>query len=274
MQTSTEGHPVATPVHRRIEPSVPVAIGVFIAYTVVFIGLSSTSGIAYDQWFATGGNAFRSAVLPLLGGSLVLVAFVAWARWDGVFRDPFRLPWYGVLWIPVGLFLVGIVVHLTGVDWGRVPADLLLAVLAAGVLVGFAEETLFRGVILRSLRTRHRAEAGVMVISSLWFGFFHLTNIANGSPVGKVLFQCVIASLSGVALYAFRRWRGVLLAGMIAHGLWDMSTFLPAREGSAALLNLTVMALVAVSAAIAAILVVARDRRMAVTPEGSVTIGR
>jgi hypothetical protein len=29
----------------RIAPSVPVAVGVFVAYVVVFIGLSPTSGI-------------------------------------------------------------------------------------------------------------------------------------------------------------------------------------------------------------------------------------
>lgn len=66
----------------RVAPSVPVAIGVFIAYVVVFIGLSSTSAIAYSDWFASGGNAFRTAVLPLIGGSLVLVAFMLWSRWD------------------------------------------------------------------------------------------------------------------------------------------------------------------------------------------------
>ena len=95
----------------RIAPSLPVAIGVFIAYVVVFIGLSASSGIDYADWFATGGNAFRTAVVPLIGGCLVLIAFVLWARWDWVFKDPARLPMYGFLWVPVALFALGIVVH-------------------------------------------------------------------------------------------------------------------------------------------------------------------
>ncbi len=166
----------------RVAPSVPVAIGVFIAYVVVFIGLSSTSGIDYDDWFDSGANAFRTAVIPLIGGTLVLIAFLVWARWDWVFKDPERLPMSGALRVPLVLFVLGVVVHFAVADWSEAPGDLILAILAAGILVGFAEETMFRGIILRSLRTNLRPESWVMLISSLWFGFFHLTNLLNGSP--------------------------------------------------------------------------------------------
>lgn len=257
----------------RVAPSVPIAIGVFIAYVVVFIGLSATSGIAYDQWFASGGNAFRAAVLPLLGGSAVLIAFLLWARWDWVFKDPARLRMYGFLWVPMILFAIGIIVHFTGVNWERVPTDLLLAILAAGVLVGFAEETLFRGIVLRSLRTNGRAEAWVMLISSLWFGFFHLTNIANGSSAATTIVQCVIASASGVVLYLFRRWRGLLVFGMVAHGVWDISSFFPVREGGTANTNLAVQGVIVICAVIAAIIVIVRDRTTVVTETGLQPVG-
>lgn len=39
--------------------------------------------------------------------------------------------------------------RLVGIQWSAVPPDLLLAILAAGVGVGFAEELLFRGLFLR-----------------------------------------------------------------------------------------------------------------------------
>ncbi len=256
----------------RVAPSVPVAVGVFIAYVVVFIGLSSTSGIAYDEWFDSGANAFRTAVIPLVGGSLVLIVFVLWARWDWVFKDPQRLPVYGFLWVPLALFAVGIVVHLAVADWSEAPTDLILAILAAGVLVGFAEETLFRGIILRSLRTNLRPEAWVMLISSLWFGFFHLTNILNGSPPATVVNQCLQASAAGVVLYLFRRVRGLLVVGMIAHGLWDMSVFVPAPTGTLAVADLAVQVLVFISALVAAIIMIRRDRRITVTSSGVQTL--
>ena len=255
----------------RIAPSIPVAIGVFVAYVIAFIGLSATSGIAYDQWFATGGNAFRSAVLPLIAGSLVLILFAWWARWDFVFRDPVKLGMSAILWIPVVLFGLGIIGHLIGVHWAAVPTDLLLAIVAAGVLVGFAEETLFRGIILRSLRTDNRAEAWVVLISSLWFGFFHLTNVLNGSPLGGVIVQCLMASMVGATLYLFRRFSGLLVVGMIAHGLWDMSTFLPATE-SGVVTNFGIQAAVVLFGLIALIVIVVRDRGIAVTPTGVVAL--
>lgn len=256
----------------RVAPSVPVAIGVFIAYVVVFIGLAFSAGIDYDDWFDTGGNAFRTAVIPLIGGSLVLIAFLLWARWDWVFKDPARLPMYGFLWVPLVIFVVGIVVHFAIADWANTPADLLLAIVAAGVLVGFTEETLFRGIILRSLRTNLRPEAWVMLISSVWFGFFHLTNLVVGSPVSGVLLQCILASSAGVVLYLFRRVRGLLLVGMIAHGLWDMSVFLPPPSGTIAIANLSIQILVLITAVIAAIIMLRRDRRTAVTSTGLRTL--
>ncbi len=256
----------------RIAPSVPVAAGVFVAYVVVFIGLAFSAGIDYDQWFDSGGNAFRTAVIPLIGGSLVLIAFMLWARWDWVFKDPARLPMYGFLWVPVAIFVVGIVVHVVIADWANTPTDLLLAIVAAGVLVGFAEETLFRGIILRSLRTNLRPEAWVMLISSVWFGFFHLTNLVVGAPAGGVLLQCIQASAAGVVLYVFRRVRGLLVLAMIAHALWDMSVFLPAPSGGLAAVNLGFQTLVLVTGLIAAIIMVRRDRKIAVTRTGLQTL--
>jgi membrane protease YdiL (CAAX protease family) len=250
----------------RVAPSLPVATGVFIAYVVVFIGLSSTSGIAYSDWFATGGNAFRTAVIPLVGGSLVLIAFLVWARWDWVFKDPARLRMNGVLWATVVVFIVSIAAHFAVANYSKASGDLLLAIIAAGVLVGFAEETLFRGIILRALRTDLRPEAWVMLVSSVWFGFFHLTNIVNGSPAQAVLSQCVQASVLGVGLYLFRRVRGLLVLGMIAHGLWDMGAFLPAPSGTLALVDLGSQSLALLSAAVAAIVILRSDRKIAMTP--------
>ena len=44
----------------RITPSVPVALGVFVVYAIVFIGLSGSSGVAYDHWFDSAPNIWRT----------------------------------------------------------------------------------------------------------------------------------------------------------------------------------------------------------------------
>jgi membrane protease YdiL (CAAX protease family) len=252
----------------RVAPSLPVAIAVSIAYVVVFIGLSSTSGIPYAEWFDSGANAFRTAVIPLIGGSLVLIAFLLWARWDFVFKDPVRLPMSRVLWVPVVIFLLGIVAHFAVADWSELSTGLLLAILASGVMVGFAEETLFRGIILRGLRTNLRPEAWAMLISSLLFGVFHLTNIINGSPVAAVLNQVLQASALGAVLYVFRRARGLLVVAMVVHGLWDISLFVPAPTGTLAIVGLAVQVVLFISAVVAVVVIVRRDRAIAVTRTG------
>ena len=114
----------------RIAPSVPVALALIVAYSVVFTGVAASSGIPYTDWFATGASAFRTAVLPLLCGAVLIVAFLLWARWDFVFRDPERLPMRPVYWVAVAVFVLGIVLHLVFVNWSRLTPGLVLAILA------------------------------------------------------------------------------------------------------------------------------------------------
>ena len=44
-----------------------------------------------------------------------------------------------------------------------------VVLVAAGVLVGFCEETLFRGILLRSLRNGRHSEALCLVLTSVIF---------------------------------------------------------------------------------------------------------
>ena len=210
---------------QRIRPTVPIATGVFVVYGVIFIGLMKLSGFGYSDIFNTTEGALRAAVLPLAAGSLWLIVFLAFAGWDSVFRDPRRLSMGFWLWLAPVLMLVTLLVQLMAVTWSAFDASHLLAIIAAAVLVGFAEETLFRGIILRALRNGGRSEGRVVLLSSLWFGFFHLTNLITGAGA-TVIPQVIFASLAGVALYLARRGTGVLVAGMVLHSLWDLSSFL------------------------------------------------
>jgi membrane protease YdiL (CAAX protease family) len=210
----------------RVRVSVPVAAGVFVVYCLIFIGLLAQSGIPYADLVKTADNTLQGPVRALVGGTVWLVVFLLWARWDHVFRDWRRLRMGFWLWLPAGLMVVTFGLQFAGVAWGEFTGAHLMWILLAGVLVGFAEETLFRGIILRALREGGRHEGVVVLLSSLWFGFFHATNLLVGSPAVAVLQQCVVASMAGIALYLWRRGTGTLVAGMVVHGLWDVSSFL------------------------------------------------
>ncbi|WP_380165569.1 CPBP family intramembrane glutamic endopeptidase [Jannaschia sp. R86511] len=247
-------------------PSVPLALGLIVVYAAVFTAVAASSGIPYADWFASGSTAFRTAVLPLLAGAVVIVAFLWWARWDFVFRDPERLPVHRAYRVAMAAFVLGIVVHLVLVRWDRLTLGLLLAVLAAGVLVGFCEETLFRGVLLRSLLDGHRSETACLLISSAVFGLFHLTNVINGSPLTSALTQVALAAVTGAILYLFRRVGGLLLVGMVAHGLWDVSLFLPGGGGGSAgaLVNVALLVVVPLLGVVAVLVSLRRDRQLVV----------
>jgi len=227
---STSG-PIATP---RLLPSLGAAAAVFVVYVVLVNGIQMASGVPYAEFFRSADNAWKSANPSLAAGVLMLLAFVAWSRWDGIWRDPQPLPMTPLMWLAPVVFVLLMIARLVLKLSDGVATDLLLAIVVAGIGVGIAEELLFRGVILRALRTNGRSEAWAMLWCSVWFGAMHASNIFVGSPPLGVAIQIILAALSGVTLYLLRRSRGWLLTGMIIHGLWDVSTFLPAPASSAA----------------------------------------
>jgi hypothetical protein len=211
-------------------PSVAAAVTAVMLYIAVVNGIQLSAGVPYAEWFKTAGNAWRMAVLPLAAGSALLLVAVRAAGWSHLWRDPVRLQTPGVMRAALVFWWLAIAIRLAGVQWDTVPLNLLAAVIVSGVLVGFAEETLFRGIFLRGLRERGRPEASAALWAAAAFGLFHLPNVFMGAGwIG--LFQVVLAALSGSLLYAFRRRYGTIWPAMVAHGAWDISTFL---AGSAA----------------------------------------
>jgi membrane protease YdiL (CAAX protease family) len=168
------------------------------------------------------------------------------------------------------MFAVGVLVHLISINWRRLTPGLLAAILVAGVLVGFCEEVLFRGILLRSLRNGTRAEAWCVLWSSVIFGLFHLSNVIYGAPFVNTLGQVGLAATSGAILYLFRRGAGRLAAGMVAHGVWDMSLFLPGGGGGVfgAIASVALLGIMPALGVAVLIVSLVRDRRLVVTQSG------
>jgi membrane protease YdiL (CAAX protease family) len=163
--------------------------------------------------------------------------------------------------LAVWFFAAAIVIRLVAVRWSAVDVPLFVVTIGLGALIGYAEELLFRGIVLRSLRTRGRTEASAALWTAAGFGLFHLPNLLVG--VGALQAgQIVLAAITGVSLYLLRRYRGTIVMAMVGHGIWDISTFLVATNDAVGVVLLNVLLiLVGLGVGIAALVSIWRHDR-------------
>jgi len=119
--------------------------------------------------------------------------------------------------------LLPVVINLgAGVE---VPSAVLVAGLfGLALLVGFVEESVCRGLMLRALEPRSVWIAAL--VSSLLFGLSHLLNLIAGRSLVDAGAQTIYTTALGFA-FAALVWRtGVIWPLIAAHGLIDFASFL------------------------------------------------
>ena len=114
-------------------------------------------------------------------------------------------------------------------DTPLLPAGRILSFLANMMLVGIAEEFLFRGVIAETLLEHFGTSRGgiwkACLLSGLLFGCAHLTNLLSSAPLG-VLMQCIFAASLGVLYAAIYFRTGNLWVTVFLHGGMDIISML------------------------------------------------
>lgn len=213
------------PTPSRVPTSLGRGLAIAALYAVVFLVAGVASGVDYDELSESASNVLRFVVIPVgLGIAAVLAVSWRWGWWQALFHEP-RLEqprWPRA--IPV-LWVLVIVTTLVVAPWGDWSAGLVLLVLAGTLMVGFGEEIVFRGYVLVGARSRF-SEVGAWFISTLLFALLHGLNIVTGQAVGATVQQIASAFVFGTALYFIRRITGLLVVGMVLHGLWDFATFI------------------------------------------------
>jgi membrane protease YdiL (CAAX protease family) len=87
------------------------------------------------------------------------------------------------------------------------------------LIVGFAEETLFRGYILNSLLRLDVPKIVAIAVSSAMFGAWHFIGSGNWA---QVLITAIAGSVFAVT-FVYGKKRGVgLLSIALAHGAYDL----------------------------------------------------
>lgn len=212
------------------------AVGTLIVATVLSLAPPVAWEHLQDRYDAVpnGGIGSGSTVGLLVCNLLlagVILAFVPGApavQWGSLSV----IDWALVLATPPAMFLLGAVLAVIyaqfGIDASTELSDIdsLLLVLPATLLVGPAEELLFRGLIQPLLIDGVGTVAGLILMGVL-FGLYHYPNVAD-SPFGIDLEGAAQLSLSGaggVLLGVLYVHTGNILVPILGHSLHDTILF-------------------------------------------------
>ena len=114
-------------------------------------------------------------------------------------------------------------------DGTLLPLWRILSFFANMMLVGVAEEFLFRGVVAETLLEHFGTSRGgiwkACLLSGVLFGCAHLSNLFTSAPLG-VLMQCVFATSLGVLYGAIYFRTGNLWVTVFLHGGMDILSML------------------------------------------------
>ena len=190
---------------------------------------------AYKLFFNPIRNMFPSQILGffiarLLFAMLVPIAMVVIRR-----RDVLEADWSALKqgWTAAGFEIALILFYLWGGS-GALPEseaywwEWILLILFA-FLVGYCEETLFRGFVLKALLRYFGEESRTSVLislllSGLIFGISHISNVfENGVTLSGALYQAAVTAAHGVYLGAiFYRTKKNMWFNAILHGIYDL----------------------------------------------------
>ncbi len=181
---------------------------------VVYLMAGTIASVAQLSNQALTGIA-NSALSVLVIGAL---SALGWWRAVGFRRPahPRHLLFFLPLFLPI-LINLGVGLNVPGL-W------LFTELLALALLIGFAEEAVFRGLMLNALKARGLWRAAI--ITSLLFGLSHSLNLLSGKSGADILIQVAYALAVGFAFAAVVLKHGVLWPLVVAHTLIDFTSFI------------------------------------------------
>lgn len=209
-------------------------IALAVVYLLVVQGVSvlTNDGTDNSDALLSPDRIMVTLFIPLGLGIMLLLAVAPLMRsWEAIFSDPNPVS-KKMLVVPAAVLIAALItINYSGLVGAGLNFFLLLFV--GAMMVGFAEEFLYRGIGVAGLRSAGYSEVKVAVWTSVIFGLGHGTNIFLGRS--DVVIQMIWATVIGFIFYLVRRATGSLVPGMALHGLWDfsvMSTPVGGAEGT------------------------------------------
>jgi hypothetical protein len=179
-----------------------------------------------DDLLSGLGAVFFKLTVGLVFGSIILTLFTSWMGWNAeIFgRQPVYRSWW--MWIAPVLVSLPIILRVFSIDWGGPALSVVLLVMASGLMIGYSEELLYRGIAVKMLRAGGHRELAVAALSSLLFGLSHSVNIFSGQSLRTVGPTVIYTFGFGVMMYLTMRVIGFIAGAMVLHALTDPTGFL------------------------------------------------
>ena len=197
------------------------ALLVLVILTANLIASAVASTFSLDTSNTSGAFFVANLVLAIFVATLLMR--LRWWRHIG-FRPLATLRDLRLYWFPFTLVLVNLSFSGPELSIGRVTYFLALA-----GLIGFVEEGIFRGLMLRTLAPQGLWSA--VIISSTLFGLLHLLNAILGTDFLVALLQVGYALAIGFGFAAVTLRTQVLWPLVVIHALIDFTSFL-ATDGA------------------------------------------
>lgn len=203
-----------------------------LVYMLVYMGVSQlvARGLKLDipegELLTVPENIYKGFMLPIAITSILLASFAAAIGWLKPLFSKQKVKGSKWMWIgpiAVGIYILG---HFLSADYSNQSISVIIAILIATAFVGFTEELLTRGFMVKMVRESGKSEFWVAFISSLVFGLMHSTNVFTGQSLSNTAVQLFITFLFGVVMYISLRVTGYLWVTIVLHWLYDASLFM------------------------------------------------
>ncbi|MFS0894669.1 CPBP family intramembrane glutamic endopeptidase [Microbacterium sp. 179-I 3D3 NHS] len=222
---------------------VPRTLWVGLITVVVYVLLAAGVSNLLVDIVQPGSVAGEFALSHFVALPILIVAGVIFVRWSGWSRDvwtlgdpaaaPARPRRRWLLAVPI-LLLINPVLGLFATPWGDRPMVFVLTAALGCLMIGFAEELYYRGILRVSIRAHH-GEFLTVLLTSLLFGVSHsFGSLTHGVPLPVVAFQVAVTSMNGVMFYAAFLATGRLWVPMLLHALTDFSLYVQSGDSDAA----------------------------------------
>lgn len=205
-------------------------LALLVVYFAIYLGAGQLAGVirgeSDGELLDSLTNVFFSITFALIVGAILLTALTAYMGWNQEIygRQPVYRSWW--MWLGPLIAAVPIVLRVLDIDWGGPALSVVLLVLATGLMIGYVEELLFRGIAVKMLRASGQREFSVAVLSSLLFALSHSVNVLQGQELSTVGSTVVYTFAFGALMYLTMRSFRFIIAAMIMHGLTDPTAIL------------------------------------------------